>query len=173
MDDLVYDNFAYKHSVIGSMADLDAATVEDVQQFFKTYYAPNNAVLALVGDLDTKETLAKVKKYFGAIPRQPCPQACGPDRAREDGRAACQDGGQAGAWAPLPSEIAWRIPEINSSDARCALSVQPASVLGGGESSRLYQEAREGQENRSPDRVRGGRPRWSIHAPGGGFRTAW
>ena len=56
------------------MADLDAASVEDVQQFFKTYYAPNNAVLALAGDLDTKETLAKVKKYFGSIPRQEPPK---------------------------------------------------------------------------------------------------
>ena len=55
------------------MEDLDAASVDDVKQFFKTYYAPNNAVLALVGDLDTKETLAKVKKYFGDIPRQTPP----------------------------------------------------------------------------------------------------
>ena len=74
MDELVYDNFAYKHSVIGSMADLDAASVEDVRQFFKTYYAPNNAVLALAGDLDTKDTLARVKKYFAAIPRQEAPK---------------------------------------------------------------------------------------------------
>src|SRR5579863_3906504 len=73
MEELVYDNFAYHHSVIGSMDDLDAASVDDVKQFFKTYYAPNNAVLALVGDLDTKETLAKVKKYFGTIPRQTPP----------------------------------------------------------------------------------------------------
>ena len=66
LEELVYDNFAYHHPVVGSMADLDAASVDDVKQFFKTYYAPNNAVLALVGDLDTKETLAKVKKYFGS-----------------------------------------------------------------------------------------------------------
>src|ERR1039457_3621457 len=63
LEELIYDNFAYHHSVIGSMNDLDAASVDDVKQFFKTYYAPNNAVLALVGDLDTTETLAKVKKY--------------------------------------------------------------------------------------------------------------
>src|ERR687884_1468705 len=52
--EMLYDNFAYKHSVIGSMEDLNAASVDDVASFFKTYYAPNNAVLALVGDLDTK-----------------------------------------------------------------------------------------------------------------------
>src|SRR5215468_3379949 len=53
-----YDNFAYKHSTIGSMDDLNAATTNDVSQFFKTYYAPNNAVLTLVGDFKTNEALA-------------------------------------------------------------------------------------------------------------------
>src|SRR5580658_1750575 len=52
--DLTYDNFAYKHSTMGSMADLNAASLDDVAQFFKTYYAPNNAVLALVGDLNPR-----------------------------------------------------------------------------------------------------------------------
>ena len=56
-DELAYENFAYEHSVIGSMADLSAATVDDVASFFKTYYAPNNAVLSIVGDVDTKTTL--------------------------------------------------------------------------------------------------------------------
>jgi predicted Zn-dependent peptidase len=73
-NEMAYDNFAYKHSVIGSMDDLNAATVDDVAAFFKTYYAPNNAVLALVGDLDTKATLAKIEKYFGGIPRQAAPK---------------------------------------------------------------------------------------------------
>ena len=60
-----YDNPAYKHSVIGSMEDLNAASVDDVATFFKTYYAPNNAVLSIVGDVDTKKTMALVEKYFG------------------------------------------------------------------------------------------------------------
>src|ERR1044071_5052045 len=62
-----YDNFAYKHSTIGSMEDLNAANVKDVAQFFKTYYAPNNAVLALVGDFKSAEALQKIEKYFGSI----------------------------------------------------------------------------------------------------------
>ena len=66
IDELAYENFAYEHSVIGSMADLNAATVEDVAAFFKTYYAPNNAVIAIVGDFDTKTALSKADKYFGA-----------------------------------------------------------------------------------------------------------
>jgi hypothetical protein len=53
---LAFDNFAYKHSVIGSMTDLNAASVEDVTAFFKTYYAPNNAILAIVGDLNSAAT---------------------------------------------------------------------------------------------------------------------
>src|SRR6476646_4953512 len=55
IDELAYENFAYEHSVIGSMADLSAATVDDVAAFFKTYYAPHNAVLVLVGDFKPAE----------------------------------------------------------------------------------------------------------------------
>jgi zinc protease len=73
LDSLSYDNFAYKHSTIGSMSDLDAASVQDVADFFRIYYAPNNAVLTLVGDFDSAAALEKVKKYFGSIPRQPDP----------------------------------------------------------------------------------------------------
>jgi predicted Zn-dependent peptidase len=73
MSDMLYSNFAYKHSTIGSMADLNAATLSDVREFFKTYYAPNNAALAVVGDFDVEKTKAKIEKYFGAIPRQAAP----------------------------------------------------------------------------------------------------
>jgi zinc protease len=61
----------YHHSVIGSMEDLDAASLEDVEQFFRTYYAPNNAVLSLVGDFDPPRALELVQRYFGEIPRGP------------------------------------------------------------------------------------------------------
>ncbi|HEU5458904.1 MAG TPA: pitrilysin family protein [Pyrinomonadaceae bacterium] len=71
--EMIYDNFAYKHSVIGSMEDLTAATVEDVSEFFKMYYAPNNAVLVLVGDFKTADALAKIKANFESIARQPDP----------------------------------------------------------------------------------------------------
>ncbi len=135
MDDLVYDNFAYKHSVIGSMADLDAASVEDVQQFFRTYYAPNNAVLALAGDLDTRETLAKVKKYFASIPRQEAPKPADmtePEKTAER-RATIDD-----KLARLARvQIAYRIPGGDSPDSRALLVA--SMILGGGESGRLYQ----------------------------------
>ena len=73
LESLAYDSFPYRHSVNGSMEDLNAATLDDVRNFFRIYYAPNNVVMVLAGDLDSKETLAKVKKYFGDIPRQPAP----------------------------------------------------------------------------------------------------
>jgi zinc protease len=73
IDSLAYDNFAYKHSTIGSMADLNLASIDDVKDFFRIYYAPNNAVLTLVGDFDPDDALAKVKKYFGSIPSQAAP----------------------------------------------------------------------------------------------------
>ncbi|HET9756090.1 MAG TPA: pitrilysin family protein [Candidatus Limnocylindrales bacterium] len=58
----------YHHSTIGSMADLDAASLDDVKAFFRTYYAPNNAVLSVVGDVETAAVRASVERYFGEIP---------------------------------------------------------------------------------------------------------
>jgi zinc protease len=72
-----YDNFAYRHSTIGSMEDLNAASIEEARAFFRTYYAPNNAVLTLVGDFQTDTVLALIKKYFETIPAAPRPP--GPD----------------------------------------------------------------------------------------------
>ena len=61
----------YHHSTIGSMGDLDAASMEDVQSWFRDHYGPNNAVLVLAGDIDTATARAKVEKWFGAIPAGP------------------------------------------------------------------------------------------------------
>ena len=61
----------YHHSVIGSMADLSAASLDDVKQFFNTYYAPNNATLVIAGDFDTDSAKTWVERYFGPIPRNP------------------------------------------------------------------------------------------------------
>ena len=86
-----YDSFAYKHSTIGSMEDLNAATLQDVQAFFKRYYAPNNAVLTLVGDFKSDDALAQIKKYFGNIPAQPAPPKPGCFGAGAEGRAPRQN----------------------------------------------------------------------------------
>ncbi len=135
IDELAYDNFAYEHSVIGSMADLSAATVDDVAAFFKMYYAPNNAVVAIVGDVDTKTVLAKMEKYFGGIPRQPAPPVVDmtePPQTAER-RLTLDD-----ALARLPRiDMAYKIPPSSSPDTD-ALSVL-GTILSGGRSSRFYE----------------------------------
>jgi zinc protease len=134
LGELVFDNFAYHHSVIGSMEDLDAASVGDVRDFFRTYYAPNNAVIAIVGDVDTKDTLAKVRKYFAGIPRQAPPKAV--DLAEPEMKAERRETME-DKLARLPQlSIAYKIPSGASNDAP-ALSAL-GSILGGGETSRLY-----------------------------------
>jgi zinc protease len=132
---LAFENFAYGHSTIGSMDDLSAATVEDVSQFFRMYYAPNNATLAIVGDVDTQATLAKVKKYFGAIPRQATPAAVDMTEPpqTEEHRVTLQD-----PLARLPRiDMAYKVPPSSSPDYD-ALSVL-ATVLAGGRSGRFYE----------------------------------
>ncbi len=134
--ELVYDAFPYKHSTIGSMTDLNAATVDDVKDFFRTYYAPNNAVVAIVGDVNTAETLAKVKKYFGDIPKQPAAKPVDftePPRT-EERRAEIAD-----KLARIPQLlISYKLPEGNSPDAVAAGMLN--TILSSGESSRLYQK---------------------------------
>lgn len=73
MQELAFSSFGYRHTTIGSMTDLNAATLEDVRSFFKTYYAPNNACVAIVGDFKEADAKKKVEKYFGSIPRQQPP----------------------------------------------------------------------------------------------------
>ncbi|HVP39590.1 MAG TPA: pitrilysin family protein [Candidatus Saccharimonadales bacterium] len=65
------EGFPYRHPVIGSMEDLDSASLADVERFFETYYAPENAVLSVVGDFRPRDALRRVEKNFGAIPRGP------------------------------------------------------------------------------------------------------
>jgi predicted Zn-dependent peptidase len=136
LGELAFDNFAYKHSVIGSMEDLDAATVDDVKEFFRIYYAPNNAVVALVGDLDTKDTLARVQKYFGDIPRQESPRTVdlAEPAMQAERREKMED-----KLARVPRLLmAYKTPPGASADSP-ALSAL-GTIFGGGESSRLYQK---------------------------------
>src|SRR5581483_9302463 len=70
---LAFQNWQSSHSLIGSFEDLTAASVADVSKFFRTYYAPNNAVLVIVGDIQTAEAKKLIETYFGDIPAQPQP----------------------------------------------------------------------------------------------------
>jgi predicted Zn-dependent peptidase len=140
--DTAYDNYAYKHSTIGSMEDLNAATLKDVDEFFRIYYAPNNAVLAMVGDFKSDETLAKVRKYFEDIPAQtapPAPDMIEPKQTAER-RRTLED-----PLAQFPRiDIVYKIPAGNTPDWY-ALSVA-ARTLTSGQSSRLYQKLVRGLE---------------------------
>ena len=135
LSELVFDNFAYKHSPIGTMEDLNAASVEDIARFFKTYYAPNNAILSLVGDFDPKEAMRLIRKYFEPIPRQPDPPAVDliePPQTQER-RETIKD-----QLARMPHMfIVYKTVKGNTPD-QYAIEVL-SSILQGGDSSRLYQ----------------------------------
>ena len=134
--DLAYDNFAYKHSTMGSMTDLNAASLEDVAQFFKTYYAPNNAVLALVGDFKSSEAIEKIKKYFEDIPLQLAPPAVD---ATEPAQTAERTKTVEDSFARLPRlDIVYKTVPGNTPDWY-ALDML-GDILFGGQSSRLYQK---------------------------------
>lgn len=136
LDNLGYDNFAYKHSTIGSMSDLNAASLQDVSNFFHTYYAPNNAVLTLVGDFDAEETLAKVQKYFGTIPAQAAPPNVNLNEEAHYGerRETIYD-----PLARLPEvDMAYHIPAGNTPENYAMQAL--AAVLSRGDSSLFYQD---------------------------------
>src|SRR5260221_3432088 len=87
----------YHHTTIGSMEDLDAASVDDVKEFFRTWYAPNNAVLAIAGDFEPGQVLAWANRYFGGIPANPAiptlPDMSLPPSLGEERRAIPPDPG--------------------------------------------------------------------------------
>ena len=131
-----YDNFAYKHSTIGSMEDLNAASVQDVAEFFKVYYAPNNAVLTLVGDFKSEQAVAKIKNYFESLPAQPVPRPPDMTEPEQKGerRKTLED-----AFAQTPRlDIVYKGPPGNTADWY-ALALL-GQVLTSGQSSRLYQK---------------------------------
>ena len=132
----IYDNFAYKHSVIGSMEDLNAASLQDVKDFFRIYYAPNNAALALVGDFKVDDALAKIRNYFESIPSQPAPPPVDtkePEQTSER-RFTVED-----PLARLPQIlIGYKGIVANTEDAYAMQVLNQA--LAAGQSSRLYQK---------------------------------
>jgi zinc protease len=136
LPELAYSNYANQHSTIGSMADLEAANLADVQSFFKTYYAPNNATLVLVGDFDPKQVREMVTRAFSDISRQPAPPKTDLTETAQtaEKRATMND-----PLARLPALLtAWHGPSLKDPDTY-AVDVL-CEILFGGESSRGYQE---------------------------------
>ncbi len=126
----------YHHAVIGSMADLSAAALDDVRQFFRTYYAPNNAVRVVAGDIDVGEARRLVRKHFAAIPRGPAAPPLRdmtvPPLLGAAHRRVVPD-----ANAPAPAVyVAFRVPPARDPD--WATVPLLASVLADGKAGRLY-----------------------------------
>ncbi len=131
-----YLEHPYKRPGIGSIADLEAATLADVVAFHKRYYRPDNATLVVTGDFDPPQLDAWVDKYFGAIPRptEPLPRLDASEPPWTTDRSVEVTGRQ----VPLPAvAFTWLAPPADSADAP-ALQVA-AAVLAAGESSRLNQ----------------------------------
>lgn len=132
----------YGHTTIGSMADLDAASVNDVREFFLSHYMPNNAVLTLAGDVSAEDGFAKAERFFGPIPSAtprsapvaaPLPRLSG-DRILE-------------THADVPADavyLAWRLPAMDD-PSYDALELGLA-ILGEGQMARLHQRLVRGQD---------------------------
>ncbi|HYM83877.1 MAG TPA: pitrilysin family protein [Candidatus Dormibacteraeota bacterium] len=125
----------YHHPTIGSMEDLDAASLDDVRRFFQTYYAPNNAVLAVVGDCDDGQVRAWADRYFGAIPANPDIPPLGdlslPPTLGAEVREVVHDR------VPLPRVyVGYRAPVFGDPDLD-ALEIA-TQILAGGKGSRLH-----------------------------------
>lgn len=143
INEMIYKNFANSHSTIGSMDHLDAATVEDVQEFFRIYYAPNNAVLVLSGSFEDATARELIEQYFGDIPSQPLP----PDLdVSEPTEVAATYKEWEDPLAPFPAFlIGWKIPPRRSPEFNALYLA--GKILYDGDSSRLYQKLVKGDES--------------------------
>lgn len=126
-------NHPYSWTVIGSMEDLNAASLEDVKDWFRTYYGPNNAVLCVAGDINTNEALEKIKKYFGGL-------QAGPPVAKYQSWPAKRTGTQRQIMQDRVPQVriykVWNVPEDGSKE--CTYLDLVSDILSSGKNSRLY-----------------------------------
>jgi zinc protease len=140
LNEIIYDQaftvHPYKHPTIGSMADLEAATIEDVQDFYHTYYVPSNATLVLVGDFDTPQALQLVNQYMGRVPKaaKPVPRDIPQEPAQTKEKRATVE-----VPVPLPAVVvAYHITRDGNPDSYPLHIV--GKVLSDGQSSRIYKK---------------------------------
>jgi zinc protease len=136
IEKLSFTTHPYRRPGIGSLEELDAATLTDVQKFFSTFYRPDNATLIVVGDFEPKQLDAWIDKYFGRVakPNQPLPRVS----TKEPPRTEEKRFNEYGPNVPLPAvAITYLAPPVASEDTYALRLAE--SILGGGESSRLYQ----------------------------------
>ncbi len=141
--EVAFRNWSNSHSLIGSFEDLNAATVDDVAKFFKTFYAPNNAVLAIAGDIDITETKKLVETYFSDIEPQPQPKH--PDLT-EPAEAAPRSETYKDPLAQVPAVVIGYPGPARRSPDYYALGMLDV-LLTGGESSRFQQNLVKGRQS--------------------------
>ena len=141
--EMMFKNFANAHSTIGSMEHLDNSTLEDAQEFFRIYYAPNNAVLTVCGAFEREEAKALIEQYFATIPSQPKPapiDVSEPEEVAEKHRVF-ED-----KHAPFPAFLmGWKTPARRTHEFDALYLA--GKLLYDGESSRLYQKLVKGEES--------------------------
>ena len=136
MPPVAYRNWANAHNFYGDFADLDAASLADVQTFFKTYYVPNNAVLLILGDVKPDEGIALAQKYFGDIPRGAAPPFADPSEPQqtEERRGNVEE-----KFGTLPAmAIGYPVPARRSAEWHAMALLDQA--LHGGRAGRVYRE---------------------------------
>ena len=139
---LVFRNFQNSHSIIGSFEDLNAASVDDVRRFFKTYYAPDNAVLVIAGDIHPAEAKKLIAGYFGDIPRQPAPKR--PSLAEPPGKPQSQTSRD--PLANVPGVVmGYPAPLRRSADFEALYMLD--ALLTGGDSSRFQLDLVKGKQS--------------------------
>ena len=129
-------NWYNAHNFYGDLSDLDAATIEDARSFFKTYYAPNNASIAITGDFEPAQALAWVKQYFGNIPAQPQPPKADISEPRQtaEKRASKDD-----PKATRPAlAVAWHAPAQNTPEYYAMGLIE--QILTAGKDSWVHQD---------------------------------
>ena len=168
MGALAFTRWELAHPTIGDADDIRAASLEDVRTFYDKHYAPNNAVLALCGDVDAVTARALVKKLFGPIPRRPRPRALVLDEAPLKGERV-ETVKDPLAKTPL-TIVGWHTPARGTGDW-WALTVL-MTILGGGEDSPLHETLVK--DSRLAVSAGGHIPYWSSHvAPRGPDLTAF
>jgi zinc protease len=140
LSEIIYDQafttHPYKHTTIGKMADLEAASVEEVREFYKTYYVPDNATIALVGDFDEAQALDLVKKYLGRVPAslRPVPRDIPTEpRQAKERRVTLEEN-----W-PLPAVVVAHHVTFDGHPDSYPLHIA-SKVLSDGQSARIYRK---------------------------------
>jgi predicted Zn-dependent peptidase len=137
-----FQKWENNHDGYGSFEDLEGASLDDVRSFHRDYYGPNNAVLAIAGDITPEQGFKLAQKYFGAIPKRPTPAATDFSEGLNTQEKRIE---QSDALAQVPAiAAAWKAPARGSRD-QAAIAVL-AQLLAGGDASRFYQGLVKGRE---------------------------